>query len=44
MKSRTPLMLFALLGLIASLVSSYVHYNLLTDVELLQFLRRQRHA
>jgi uncharacterized membrane protein/protein-disulfide isomerase len=31
MKSRTPLMLFALLGLCASLTSSYVHYNLLLD-------------
>ena len=31
MKSRTPLLLFALLGLAASLVSSYVHYNLLID-------------
>ena len=31
MKSRTPLMLFALLGLGASLTSSYVHYNLLVD-------------
>jgi uncharacterized membrane protein len=31
MKSRTPLLLFALLGLIASLGSTYVHYNLLVD-------------
>jgi len=31
MKSRTPLMLFALLGLGASLTSTYVHYNLLVD-------------
>jgi uncharacterized membrane protein len=31
MKSRLPLMLFALLGLGASLTSSYVHYNLLVD-------------
>ena len=31
MKSRTPLLLFALLGLGASLGSSYVHYNLLID-------------
>ena len=31
MKSRLPLMLFALLGLGASLTSTYVHYNLLVD-------------
>jgi len=31
MKSRTPLMLFAALGLGASLTSTYVHYNLLVD-------------
>ena len=31
MKSRTPLILFALLGLGASLTSTYVHYNLLVD-------------
>jgi uncharacterized membrane protein/protein-disulfide isomerase len=31
MKSRTPLLLFSILGLAASLVSSYVHYRLLTD-------------
>jgi uncharacterized membrane protein len=31
MKSRTPLLLFAALGLAASLTSSYVHYNLLVD-------------
>jgi uncharacterized membrane protein len=31
MKSRTPLLLFAALGLLASLTSSYVHYNLLVD-------------
>jgi uncharacterized membrane protein/protein-disulfide isomerase len=31
MKSRTPLLLFAILGLCASLTSSYVHYNLLLD-------------
>jgi uncharacterized membrane protein/protein-disulfide isomerase len=31
MKSRTPLLLSALLGLGASLTSSYVHYNLLVD-------------
>jgi uncharacterized membrane protein len=31
MKSRTPLILFALLGLGASLASTYVHYNLLVD-------------
>jgi uncharacterized membrane protein len=31
MKSRLPLILFALLGLGASLTSSYVHYNLLQD-------------
>ena len=31
MKSRTPLLLFAILGLGASLASSYVHYNLLMD-------------
>jgi uncharacterized membrane protein/protein-disulfide isomerase len=31
MKSRTPLLLFAVLGLAASLTSSYVHYNLLLD-------------
>jgi uncharacterized membrane protein/protein-disulfide isomerase len=31
MKSRTPLLLFAGLGLGASLYSSYVHYNLMTD-------------
>ena len=37
MKSRTPLMLFALLGLAASLMSSYVHYNLLTDPSFTSF-------
>ena len=31
MKSRTPLILFAALGLGASLTSSYVHYNLLKN-------------
>jgi uncharacterized membrane protein/protein-disulfide isomerase len=31
MKSRTPLLLFAVLGLVASLTSTYVHYNLLID-------------
>ena len=31
MKSRTPLLLFAALGLGASLTSSYVHYNLLVN-------------
>jgi uncharacterized membrane protein/protein-disulfide isomerase len=31
MKSRTSILLFALLGLVASLFSSYVHYNLLVD-------------
>jgi uncharacterized membrane protein len=31
MKSRTPLLLFAALGLGASLTSTYVHYNLLVD-------------
>src|SRR3954465_12979593 len=31
MKSRTPLILFALLGLGASLTAPYVHYNLLVD-------------
>ena len=31
MKSRIPLLLFSLLGLGASLTSTYVHYNLLID-------------
>lgn len=30
-KSRTLLLLFALTGLVASMISSYVHYKLLTD-------------
>ena len=41
-KSRTLLLVFALVGLGASTISSYVHYQLLTEALVQQLLRRER--